>query len=172
MNNPAAQADRFIDRAGQVTDPKNIYIWAPSNDPVATFTGGYGNDYWNSIKAFPSIFVNSNSVRSSPGSGALGSKTEYVPTPISYPKDDKALNQLQEKHRENMQAVYQQLLDKPKEVPVAKQLNSTQQLQEQIQNQGNKDMNQLGNQNSQNVMMINVPSATVQKIQQLQQYLN
>ncbi|MBP6861253.1 MAG: hypothetical protein KBC57_02700 [Neisseriaceae bacterium] len=111
-------------------------------------------------------------MHSSPGSGALGSKTEYVPTPISYPKDDKALNQLQEKHRENMQAVYQQVLDKPKEVPVAKQPDGTQKLQEQVQKQSNQDMNQLGNQNSQNVMMINVPSATVQKIQQLQRYLN
>ncbi len=71
-----------------------------------------------------------------------------------------------------MQAVYQQVLDKPKEVPVAKQPDGTQKLQEQVQKQSNQDMNQLGNQNSQNVMMINVPSATVQKIQQLQRYLN
>ncbi|XDZ50086.1 hypothetical protein AB8Q18_07685 [Neisseriaceae bacterium CLB008] len=82
------------------------------------------------------------------------------------------LNQLREKHREKMQGVYQQVLDKPKQVPVAKQPDGTQILQEQVQKQSNRDMNQLGNQNSQNVMMINVPSATVQKIQQLQRHLN
>ncbi len=95
-----------------------------------------------------------------------------MPTPISYPKDDKVLNQLQEKHRENMQGVYQQVLDKPKQVPVAKQPDGTQILQEQVQKQSNRDMNQLGNQNGRKVNMINVPSVTVQKIQQLQRYLN
>ncbi|XDZ50085.1 hypothetical protein AB8Q18_07680 [Neisseriaceae bacterium CLB008] len=78
----------------------------------------------------PQWFVSSNSVHSSPGSGALGSKTEYVPTPISYPKDDKVLKQLQDKHRENMQEVYQQVLDKPKVVHVAKQPDGAQSLQD------------------------------------------
>lgn len=66
-NNPAAAQERIEKSASQVTNPSNVQIFAPKNDPVSTFVGGYGKDNnIEAIKEVPSMATTGNSVHSSP----------------------------------------------------------------------------------------------------------
>ncbi len=69
VNNPAAKKDRLTEAAQAVTT-KQPTFWAPENDPVATYNGGYkgefsGKDVWEMI-------TTSYSVHSCPGTAAIG----------------------------------------------------------------------------------------------------
>ena len=83
-NNPAADGTRLVEGGSKITNPSNISIYAPSNDPIACFVGGYSCDYAAAIMAIPSVYGTANSVHSSANTGAVGSNSADVNHPFSY----------------------------------------------------------------------------------------
>ncbi len=143
-NNPAAKESRIMQNAGQITEPNNIQIYAPRNDPVPTFTGGYGEgNNWESLKQLPSVIGTSNSVHSSPGSGAVGSKTEDVNQPYSY--QGLNVDQLNQTKQPQTKAIVEQVQANPKPVPIAPSADPATKLQDQVQKDSNAQMGQLLN---------------------------
>lgn len=141
-NNPAAKQERIEQSASQVTKPENVQIFAPKNDPVATFVGGYGTDNKiDAIKEVPSMATTSNSVHSSPGSGAVGSKTEDVNQPYSY--QGLNVDQLNQAKQPQANAILEQVQANPKPVPIASSADPTTKLQDQVQKDSNAQMGQL-----------------------------
>jgi filamentous hemagglutinin len=146
-NNPAAFESNLRQAGSQVTSPNNISIWAPKNDPVATFVGFYPGDWGASLQAFPSVFATSYSVHSSPGSGAVGSQNTDVNRPFSY--NNLNIDQLNRTRAPQTQANLQALGNQaqPGITPVAEQ-DKTQHLQQQVQKDSNAQMNALVSNNA------------------------
>jgi hypothetical protein len=141
-NNPAAAQERIEKSASQVTNPSNVQIFAPKNDPVSTFVGGYGKD--NSIEALkevPSMATTGNSVHSSSGSGAVGSNSADVNQPFSYQGLD--VNTLNQAKQPQTNAILDQVQNNLKPVPIAPSADPATKLQEQVQKDSNAQMNQL-----------------------------
>jgi filamentous hemagglutinin len=141
-NNPAATESRIMQNAGQITEPNNIQIYAPRNDPVPTFAGGYGEgNNLESLKQVPAVLGTSNSVHSSPGSGAVGSNSADVNQPYSYQGLD--VNLLNQTKQPQTNAILEKVQANPKPVPIAPSTDPTTKLQEQVQKDSNAQMNQL-----------------------------
>jgi filamentous hemagglutinin len=143
-NNPAAKQERIEQSASQVTKPENVQIFAPKNDPVATFVGGYGTgNNIDAIKEVPSMATTSNSVHSSPGSGAVGSNSADVNKPFSYQGLD--IDQLNKAKQPQTNAILEQVQANPKPIPIAPSADPATKLQDQVQKDSNAQMNQLLN---------------------------
>jgi len=140
-NNPAAFESNLRQAGGQVTSPNNISIWAPKNDPVATFVGFYPGDWGASLQAFPSVFATSYSVHSSPGSGAVGSQNTDVNRPFSY--NNLNIDQLNQTRQPQTNAVIQQMMSQPKPIVFVPSTDPTTKLQEQMRRDSNTHMNNL-----------------------------
>lgn len=141
-NNPAAKQERIEQSASQVTKPENVQIFAPKNDPVATFVGGYGTgNNIDAIKEVPSMATTSNSVHSSPGSGAVGSNSADVNKPFSY--QGLELDQLNKAKQPQTNAILEQVQANPKPIPIAPSADPATKLQDQVQKDSNAQMNQL-----------------------------
>ncbi len=141
-NNPAAKESRIMQNAGQIAEPNNIQIYAPRNDPVPALTGGYGEgNTLDSLKQLPSVIGTSNSIHSSPGSGAVGSNSADVNQPFSYQGLD--VNQLNQVKQPQTNAIVEQVLTNLKPVQIAPSTDLTTKLQEQVQKDSNAQMNQL-----------------------------
>lgn len=171
-DNPAAQQARLENRISQITTPQNLYVWAPSHDPVATFTGGYGNNYLGSLASMPSVFTTSNSVHSSPGTGAVGSLTTDVNKPISYTNIN--VEQLNQTRAQQTQNNLTKLFSTPKASYVAPQIDNFQQFQQQTQQQNNTEMISLlqSVQNAQKRESIKMSTVAYQKLMQLKSTVN
>jgi filamentous hemagglutinin len=168
-NNPAAKESRIMQNAGQITEPNNIQIYAPRNDPVPTFTGGYGEgNNWESLKQLPSVIGTSNSVHSSPGSGAVGSKTEDVNQPYSY--QGLNVDQLNQAKQPQTKAIVEQVQANPKLVPVAPSTDPTTKLQDQVQKDSNAQMNQLTAPVAPSAPSVSVPQVPSSRLEQLNQF--
>jgi filamentous hemagglutinin len=140
-NNPAAFESNLRQAGSQVTSPNNISIWAPKNDPVATFVGFYPGDWGASLQAFPSVFATSYSVHSSPGSGAVGSQNTDVNRPFSY--NNLNIDQLNQTRQPQTNAVIQQVMSQPKPIVFVPSTDPTTKLQEQMRRDSNTQMNNL-----------------------------
>jgi filamentous hemagglutinin len=140
-NNPAAFESSLRQAGSQVTSPNNVSIWAPKNDPVATFVGFYAGDWGASLQAFPSVFATSYSVHSSPGSGAVGSQNTDVNRPFSY--NNLNIDQLNQTRQPQTNAVIQQVMSQPKPIVFVPSTDPTTKLQEQMRRDSNTQMNNL-----------------------------
>lgn len=141
-NNPAAKQERIEQSASQVTKPENVQVYAPRNDPVATFVGGYGQgNNLEALKEVPAMATTSNSVHSSPGSGAVGSNNADVNQPYSY--QGLNVDQLNQTKQPQTNAILEQVQANPKPVPIAPSADPTTKLQDQVQKDSNAQMGQL-----------------------------
>ncbi|WP_051901482.1 hemagglutinin repeat-containing protein [Methylotenera sp. L2L1] len=169
-DNPAAQQERLEDRIPKITSPQNLYIWAPSHDPVSTFTGGYGSNYLGSLASVPTVFATSNSVHSSPGTGAVGSLTADVNKPFSYTNIN--IEQLNKTRAQQTQDYLTQRFNTPSSGYVAPQIDKIKELQQQIQNQSNSQMNGLWQSTSNTVQHFSISNGAYQKLMQLRNAVN
>jgi hypothetical protein len=87
------------------------------------------------------VIGTSNSVHSSPGSGAVGSKTEDVNQPYSY--QGLNIDQLNQAKQPQTKAILEQVQANPKPVPIAPSADPMTKLQEQVQKDSNAQMGQL-----------------------------
>jgi filamentous hemagglutinin len=171
-NNPAAAQERIEKSASQVTNPSNVQIFAPKNDPVSTFVGGYGKDNnIEAIKEVPSMATTGNSVHSSPGSGAVGSNSADVNQPFSYQGLD--INQLNQAKQPQTNAIVEQVQTNPKPVPIAPSAEPATKLQEQVQKDSNAQMNQLlttpAAPSISSLPAMQVPNSRLEKLNQFKQ---
>jgi hypothetical protein len=169
-DNPAAQQARLEGRTSQITVPQNLYIWAPSHDPVATFVGGYGDNYIGSLSSVISVFSTSDSVHSSPGTGAVGSLTTDVNKPISYTNIN--IEQLNQTRAQEAQDNLTQLFSTIKASYIAPQIDNTQQLQQQTQEQNNAKMKGLLQNSSNKSRSVHISSDAYQKLIRLKNTVN
>ena len=141
-NNPAAKQERIEQSAGQITKPANVQIYAPKNDPVATFVGGYKDgDMGASLKEVPTMIETGYSVHSSPNAGAVGSDSANVNKPFSY--EGVNIDQLNQTRQPQTDAVLPKVLSQPTQKPTGPVADPTTQLQQQITNDNAARMNAL-----------------------------
>ena len=141
-NNPAAKRERIEQTAAKVTDPSNVEIFAPRNDPVATFIGGYGKgNALEAIKEVPAMATTSNSVHSSPGSGAVGSNNAHVNKPFSYQGLD--IDQLNLAKQPQINAILEQVKANSKTFAVTPSTDQITHLEEKTRMTSNSYTNRL-----------------------------
>jgi filamentous hemagglutinin len=169
-NNPAAAQERIEQSASKVTDPANVQIFAPRNDPVATFVGGYGQgNKLEALKEVPAMATTSNSVHSSPGSGAVGSNSLDVNKAFSYQGLD--VNQLNQAKQPQTDAILEQVQANPKPISITPSTDQATKLQDQVGKDSNAQMNQLLNPSSAaSIPAPVVPAASGARINQLQKF--
>lgn len=134
--------------------------------------GGYGSNYLGSLASVPRVFTTSNSVHSSPGTGAIGSLMPDVNKPISYSNIN--VEQLNETRAPQTQAYLQQLFSLPNTRYIAPQIDRTQQLQQQTQQNNNIEMSSMlqYTSNTQMLAPFQISTEAYRKLLQLRGMIN
>jgi hypothetical protein len=149
-----------------------VQIYAPSNDPVSTFVGGYGQgNTLDALKQVPAMATTSNSVHSSLSSGAVGSNSADVNQPFSY--QGLNIDQLNQAKQPQTNAILEQVQANPKPVPIAPSTDQATKVQEQVSKDSNAQMNQLltvpAVPSAPSVVAPQAPSSRLEQINQIQQ---
>ena len=161
-NNPAAKQERIEQSASQITHPGNVQIYAPPNDPISTFVGGYETgDTAASIKEISAVFQTSNSVHSSPTSGAVGSKSTNVNQPFSYQGLD--VGKLNQTRQSKTNSIIEQVQINPEPVLIPPSTDQITKLQDQMTKNSNRQMDQLLNFSSEPTVLLTPSTDTSDK---------
>jgi len=118
----------------------------------------------------PSVFTTSNSVHSSPGTGAVGSLTADVNKPISYANIN--IDELNQIRAQQTQDNLTKLFNTPKASYVAPQIDKIQQSQQQVQNQTKSQMNRLLQNTRNTILSVHISNEAYQKLVQLRNAVN
>ncbi|MBQ9725523.1 MAG: hemagglutinin repeat-containing protein, partial [Neisseriaceae bacterium] len=195
-NNPAAKESRYQERVKLVTGSEdNLHTHYVPIDPVSVIPGGYKNketgkrEYAKSAIVLLNIIKSDHSPHSSPGTGAFGSETQYVPEydpktgmgRISYPDDISALQKAHTGKLEangDLQKLQEQRANTKLWTPLPEREEfkpdiNRRTLENEVRSQSNQDsktlLDNLGNK------MNTYPksqSSSNERVNQLKQYLN
>jgi filamentous hemagglutinin len=129
---------------------------------------GQGNKL-EALKEVPAMATTSNSVHSSPGSGAVGSNSLDVNKAFSYQGLD--VNQLNQAKQPQTNAILEQVQANPKPISITPSTDQATKLQDQVGKDSNAQMNQLLNPSSAaSIPAPVVPAASGARINELQKF--